>query len=629
MNILGISAFGENPAACLVQDGVLRAFSQEERFTRLKISAGHFPSNAVGWCLQSHGLRLADISAIAVSWDCTKYPWQMFRFLTGVQMRLPRRQESERSSLTHPNGFSSAWRYLLDHTPATFEQGIRDHLRDAGHKGAIPKICFIPHHLSHAFQAFHQSPFDEAAVLVADGSGEENTVSGYRFSRNEWKRVFHIDVPQSLGWYYGGFTAYLGFHANRDEGKLMGLAALGESRRTVNPWLERLGRVIRVHDTGFEIDPCFFKFSGNEFHPRFSDALRRFIVGHAPALEPVSIGEQANTGGASKPKYLLPEYIDLAFAVQDRLEAALMALVRRLTRETGLRRLCYAGGVAMNCKANGRLLQEAGIDEIFVHPASSDDGAAIGAAFVACSQHDRLLPNPLRHAQLGPAYTNEDIRRALDSCGAPYQSPSDVAVATADLLAEGQIVGWFQGGMEMGARALGGRSIIASPQGTDTRTRVNRRVKYREEWRPYCPSVTAEAADRYMIDPVEAPFMILARKATHLLAERGPATVHVDGTIRPQTVAADVLPLWHHLLCCAGERTGDPVLLNTSFNRTIQLHQREGRHGHDQQRITDRKWHAGRFGPAVDVVMNREDTRIVCKTEFRQDFMSPARPLCD
>ena len=565
MNILGISAFGENPAASLVVDGVMRSFCQEERFTRLKVSDGLFPAQAVSWCLRSQGVQLGDIDRIAVSWDCTKYPWKMLRHLAGVQLRLPRSQ-SDASSIAHSSAPVAACRYLLEHTPAAFEQGIRDQLRDSGHRGPIPRIVFVPHHDAHAFQAFHQSGFNESAVLVVDGSGEEATVSGYHFTRTGWRRLFQLEVPQSLGWYYSGFTAYLGFHGNRDEGKLMGLAALGAARRADNPWLERLQAVLRVGRDGFELDPTYFKFAGHEHHGRFSDRLRRFITSHDPRLEPVGVGEKTQVEGGALPRYLLPEYVDLAYAVQDRLEEALLALAGRLRRESGSSRLCYAGGVAMNCKANGRLVDESGFGQVFVHPAASDDGASIGAAFHVALHEDRLNPKPLVHSQWGPSFTDGEIAAVLRGCGIPFTPSEDVAQTAVDLLADGKLLGWFQGGVEMGARALGGRSIIACPGDPNTKDRVNRRVKYREEWRPYCPSLTAESRAQYLQDPVEAPFMIVARHATPLLESAAPATVHVDGTVRPQTVAADVLPLWHHLLECVGQRTGHPILLNTSFN---------------------------------------------------------------
>jgi carbamoyltransferase len=220
----------------------------------------------------------------------------------------------------------------------------------------------------------------------------------------------------------------------------------------------------------------------------------------------------------------------------------------------------------MNCKANGRILDDGDIQELFVHPACSDDGSAIGAAFHAARAYDRLLPNPLKHTQVGPAFPDAEIEKALQVAGVPYTTPTNIAERTAELLADGNLCGWFQGGLEMGARALGGRSIVACPQARDVRTRMNCRVKFREAWRPYCPSLTAESSAIYLARPVDTPFMIVARTATETLAERGPATVHVDRTVRPQTVQQDVLPLWHYLLSEIERRTGDPVLLNTSFN---------------------------------------------------------------
>lgn len=564
--ILGLNTFYENPAACLVVDGVLKAFCQEDRFTRLKGSSGHFPTHAVNWSLSSCGLRLSDVDRIAVSWDCTKYPWHMLRHLAGVKLRLSGGIKPDPSSLTHPGGRWSALMHLVNHTPASFEEMIRDRLRDSGHKGRIPKIVFVPHHEAHAYQAFHQSSFSEAGVLVVDGSGEEKTVSAFHFHPRGWRRCFDLEVPQSLGWYYGAFTAYLGFHANRDEGKLMGLSALGFERRSNNPWMERLDEVLRVSGEGFELDPTFLKFSGNEHHPRFTDHLRSWILAHDSRLEPVGVGELAAGDPVPRSKYLLPEYVDLAYAVQDHLEEALLALARRLRRECGSPRLCLAGGVAMNCKANGRLFDESGFDEVFIHPASSDDGSAIGAAFYLAEATGHLVPNPLSHTQLGPSFPDDQIETALRLAGAPYQRQEYIAERTAELLASGQLCGWFQGGLEMGARALGGRSIVACPQDIGTALRLNRQVKLREDWRPFCPSITWESRKDYLIQCQEAPFMILARRASPLLRSRGPASVHVDGTVRPQTVRADNLPLWHSLLDSVGRRTGDPVVINTSFN---------------------------------------------------------------
>jgi carbamoyltransferase len=564
--VLGLSTFGENPSACLVRDGKLVAFCQEERLNRLKNSTGFFPSSAVNWCLRDQGLKLGDVDRIAVSWDCTKYPWQMFMHLAQVKFGLKDGGYQQRSSIQHGGGLVAAVEYLNKHTVGSFESGIRDHLRIEGHKGPIPKIEFVGHHLSHAYQTYYQSAFDEAGILVVDGSGEENCVSAYHAKSGNIRKVFGYDIPYSLGWFFGGFTAYLGFRANRDEGKLMGLAALGEVRRNSNPWIERLDKIVKPTRDGFEMDPTYFKFGGNELHPRYTDQLFKFVTTYDPGLVPIGVNERAQKNGATIHKYLLDEYVDLAFAVQTKLEEVLVSLTNRLVRETGAKKLCVAGGVAMNCKANGHVLDHAGLEDIFVHPASSDDGVAIGAAFIVSQRGGHDVRNVLEHAQWGPKFNNDAVREALDVSHVKFTTPPDICESVADLLAQGRMGGWFQGGVEMGARALGGRSIIAWPKQPGMKEKINRDVKFREEWRPYCPSMTAESAPLYSEDPREAPFMILARRATKKLMDEAPATVHVDGSIRPQTVRKEVLPRWYHLLESVGRRTGDPVLLNTSLN---------------------------------------------------------------
>ena len=566
MIVLGVNAFGENPSACLVREGVLLACCQEERLNRLKGSHGLFPSKAVSWCLSSQGLKLQDVQAIAFAWDCGKYPWTLLKRLVITRFKVRNHTYAHRSSIQYADGRWPAVEYLYGHTRSAFSEKVRDELRVSGHKGPIPPIEFVEHHLAHAYQAYFHSPFPNAAVLVVDGSGEEKCVSGYHARDGAISPVFCIEVPQSLGWYYGAFTAYLGFRANQDEGKLMGLASLGEGRKHNNPWMERMDRIIRITHDGFELDPVFFKFGQNEFHPRFTDELYRFITSFDSSLEPVALDEKVDVGDGTIYKYQLRPYIDLAYAVQDRLEAALIALAKRLLRETGESNLCMAGGVAMNCKANGAILDQTSVENIFIHPASSDDGSSIGAAFAVAAKNARLVRDPLQHVQLGPSYSNGEIERVLHVAQLDYTTPPDICDAAAELLARGQILAWFHGGLEMGARALGGRSIVACPGEPGMKEVINRRVKFREEWRPYCPSLPLKAAGQYLENSVEAPFMILARQAKSALANCAPSTVHVDGSVRPQTVRPEVLPQWHRLLKCVEQRCGSPVLLNTSFN---------------------------------------------------------------
>ena len=567
MIVLGINGFGYNPSACLVRDGRLTAFCQEERLNRLKGSHGLFPSLAVSWCLKNEDVTLHDVDFIAFSWGARKYPWRMVKHLARERIRLLGKETHYSISPgTQKSTAGSALEYLNSYSPKTVVSNIRDNLRLSGHKGPIPPVEFVEHHLSHAFQTFYQSSFDEASVLVADGSGEENCVSGFKFDERGHRREFNIDVPQSLGWYYSGFTAYLGFRPIRDEGKMMGLAAFGESRKSGNPWFEVLDKVLRVDGDGFALDPTYFKFGGNEYHPRFTDKLVRLITTRMPELEPVQINEFATSNGQMIHKYLLDDYVDLAYAVQTRLEDALVALANSLVRKTGIRNLCLAGGVFMNCKANRVILDESDIERVFIHPASSDDGSCVGAALYVSRGLGYDSRNTLRNVQLGPSFSNAEVEDAIKTCKLDYTVPDDICLEAAKLAAGGKIVGWFQGGCEMGARALGGRSIVASPLTEGVKAEINRSVKRREEWRPYCPSLCSESKGDYLVDPLETPFMILAREASERLRQYAPDTVHVDRTVRPQTVEKSVSPRWHSLIEHVGELTGQPVVLNTSLN---------------------------------------------------------------
>ena len=566
MVILGLNAFGQNPSACLTVDGKLRAFSHEERFNRLKGSHGLFPAHATSWCLASQGIDIGEVDRIAINWDCHKYPFAELRNLASTALKGALRRKPERGVGSSGDGMGGVINYLNLYRPAYYQSMVYAALRECGFRGRLPGLVYVNHHLSHAYQAYYQSGFGDSLVLVADGHGEDSCVSGYTVRGGKFSRILHYPVPYSLGWFYGGFTAYLGFHANRDEGKLMGLAAYGEAGKADNPWLQRLDRILKVKSGGFDLDPYFFKMGGNYHHSRYTDALVKFITDYDPDLRPIGIGEKTQIDGQEANRYLLPQYIELAYAVQTRLEEALLALVKNMRNQTGLNRICLAGGVFMNCKANHAIAQTPGIDEVFIHPAASDDGSAIGAAYWVSRQLGADTRDPLRHVQYGASFSNETVQKALDVCGVEYHALDDTAATTAKLLARGKVIGWFQGGAEMGARALGGRSIIACPDKASVKQVLNSSVKFRETWRPYCPSLPGENQKDYLRDNALLPYMIRADQATELLAKQAPATVHVDNTVRPQTVDRQTLPLWHRLICETGKLTGVPVLLNTSFN---------------------------------------------------------------
>ena len=566
MVVLGLNAFGQNPAAALVVDGKLRAFSHEERFNRLKSSHGLFPSQATAWSLASQGIEIAEVDKIAINWDCNKYPFFMLRNLASTALKAIFSNKPASGIKAAGDGMGSVINELNNYRPDHYRSKVYAALRESGCRGPLPEVVYVDHHLSHAYQAYFQSGFKDTLVLVADGHGEESCISGYAVRNGRFSRILHYPVPYSLGWFYGGFTAYLGFHANRDEGKLMGLAAYGEAGKDDNPWLRRLDRILKVRHDSIELNPFYFKMGGNYHHARYTDALAKFIMDYDATMRPIGLGEKANVGGKITNRYLLPQYIELAYAVQTRLEEALLALVKNMLRQSGLKKICLAGGVFMNCKANQAIAQMPQIEEVFIHPAASDDGSAIGAAYWVAKQLGDDVRDPLKHVQYGAAFSNDEVKQALDVCGVEYQALDDTAATTAKLLAQGKILGWFQGGAEMGARALGGRSIIACPTQEAIKEQVNSKVKFRESWRPYCPSLPVESRQDYLQSDAYQPFMIRADQATELLAKQAPATVHVDNSVRPQTVDQEVLPLWHSLISETGKLTGVPVLLNTSFN---------------------------------------------------------------
>jgi len=568
MNVLGMIAFGKNPGACLLRDGRLVAFAEEERFTRFKGSHGFFPGRSVEYCLQEAGLRLGEVDRIAFAWDAGKYPYHMLASLARqfVRYRGAAARAYHHESNGTRAGVLAAATNVLKYTPGMLRDEIRLGLRAQGLKGDVPPIEFVSHHLCHAYSTYFCSPFREALVLTLDGSGEDNCTQ-LAVGRGDTLTVKEtVLIPHSLGWFYAAFTAYLGFIPYRDEGKLMGLAALGEERRANNPWPERLSKILRVTRDGYEVDPTFTKFGGHYFADRFTDALVKLVTGFDPTLEPVAYGEKIQQGGAAVSKYLDPRYVDLAWGVQEKLEEAAKAMVTRAVKEYGIRNLCIAGGVGLNCKMNGELLQATPVERIFVQPASNDAGTSIGAAMIVAQAHGDRIWNELENVYYGPGFSNADIRQALDGCKVPYEEASDIVRRTADDIAAGKIVGWFQGRMEFGARALGGRSILANPVFPGIKDKVNGQVKYRESWRPFCPSLVDGAKDEYLEGAAEAPFMIVAFPVKPDKRSLIPSAVHVDGTVRQQTVTEHANPRFHELLSEVGRRTGHPVVMNTSFN---------------------------------------------------------------
>ena len=527
MNILGIGGYSHDSAAALVCDGVLVAAVEEERLTRVKHQGG-IPHRAVQFCLNTAGLTRDQVDHIG----CYMRP--------GLRLarRLPYRALQLLSSPKYAAGYMA---YELAHN-AQYVMGARS-LR-----GKNTHLHFMEHHPAHVAGAFLVSPYDEAALLSIDYIGEWNVTWGGVGRGTRIDRLFSMDYPNSLGVFYTALTDYLGFLRASDEYKVMGLASYGEPE-----YLEDFRRIVRVKpDGGYDLDLSWFRC---HYLPgsRYGYFSQKFLERFGP---PRRKGEQIEK-----------RHENLAASAQRVLEEAGIGLAQRLRRETGLTRLCMAGGVALNCSMNGRIRRESGFDEVFIQPAAGDDGIAIGAAY---QLHHSLTGKPrsfvLRDARLGPEYSNETIREFLERAKLSYETPAILEQRAAELIAEGKIVGWYQGRMEFGPRALGARSILADPTRPEMKDLLNKYVKHREEFRPFAPSVLAERAPEYFTGCHDSPFMLFVYPVEPGTRDKAPAITHIDGTARVQTVSRDVNPRYYAMIEAFERLRGVPMVLNTSFN---------------------------------------------------------------
>ncbi|SEC15346.1 carbamoyltransferase [Streptomyces misionensis] len=556
--VLGISAYYHDSAAALVADGVPVAAAQEERFTRRRHDPG-FPAHAVRSCLDLGGLRLDELAAVAFYED----PALKFRRVLATWLATaPHGYPVFRRSFPQWAGWKR--RALED---------VRARLRELARGRPLPPLVAYRHHASHAASAFYPSPYPSAAVLCVDGVGEWATTTLWHGRDTRLVPLAELRFPHSLGMLYSAFTYFCGFKVDSGEYKLMGLAPYGTPRYA--PLIRQ--RLIDVKDDGsFRLDLRYFTFQygltmvGRAFEELF-DGPRRAPEGPLTERE-----------------------FDLAASVQQVTEEVLLRLARTALRRTGERRLCLAGGVALNCVANGRLLAEGVCDELWVQPAAGDAGGALGAALAeshrrgAPRAHVREGADAMAGALLGPGHDDREIEEFLARGGytAVRLPERELVERVAAELARGRVVGWFQGRMEFGPRALGNRSILADPRDPAMQSTLNLKTKFRESFRPFAPAVPAEDAKDWFDLPRESPYMLLtaqvaaarrrecgaeadgARGLDLLRVPRStvPAVTHVDGSARVQTVTAGHNPRFHALLTAFRERTGCPVLVNTSFN---------------------------------------------------------------
>jgi carbamoyltransferase len=509
-------------SACIVRDGELLYAVAEERISRIKHDAG-FPHNAIRACLDFAKVRADQLDAVCVGWPAPhhmllsdlrcfgtgQFPINYANVLNATRMY---------ASMAHQNGGFNRFTYHFGPTRA--------------------QMRFVDHHLAHAISAYSYSGFDYAAVVVMDGRGAWEASSIWHGHDGHLDHVLTIPWPNSLGLFYAQFTQYLGFVPNSDEWKVMGLAPYG------SPGV-KLDEFISLNRESYRVNaPLLFERNNG------TSAIARRL---GPERTPES--EIDNS------------FKNIAFAVQDSCEIAMLALVKLAIQKTNCRNVCLAGGVALNSKANGKIQASGMVDNIFVQPAASDDGVALGAVLAPYLDHGGRLPmKPLRHAYFGPEFSDAEIEKALRTFKLRATKLDNLAATAAEMLADGKILGWFQGRMEFGPRALGDRSILADPRDPEMNTKVNNAVKFREWWRPFAPSMLREVAGEYLEHACDSPFMILTNPVRSEKRSVIPSVTHVDGSARPQTVEKEINPLYWNLINEFGNRTGVPVLMNTSFN---------------------------------------------------------------
>jgi carbamoyltransferase len=557
MRILGISAFYHDSAAALIDDGRIVAAAQEERFTRRKHDAS-FPHNAIAYCLAEAGVTTETLDHV-VFYD---KPFLKFERLLETYIALA------------PRGFRSFKMSIpLWLREKLFQKSLlRDELEKFSGNFDKSRLLFCEHHLSHAASAFYPSPFDNAVVLTMDGVGEWATTSAAIGNGNRLEIFQEIHFPHSLGLLYSALTYYTGFKVNSGEYKVMGLAPYGEPKYA-KLILDKL--IDLKPDGSFRLDMSYFDYCTG-----FTMTNHRFA---ALFGEPVRGPDQLLTSF----------HMDVAASIQSVLDEAVLRLTRSLAKQTGSRNLCLAGGVALNCVANGKVLRDASFENIWIQPAAGDAGGAVGAALAA---HHIFKGQPRKTSAvdgmsgsfLGPGFSQAEIERRLTAAGARFAvlGEDEMIETTAEGLAGQQAVGWFQGRMEFGPRSLGARSILGDPRSPAMQKNLNLKVKYRESFRPFAPAVLREDLSEWFDLTSDSPYMLIVaevRKDKHramsadeqalfgidkLNVSRSeiPAVTHVDYSARIQTVHSDTNPLFHKLLSRFKALTGCPVLVNTSFN---------------------------------------------------------------
>lgn len=531
---------GPNPAAALLNDGKLVAFGEEERFCRIKNAPSQLPIKSILFCLKNADIDVDDLDAIGIAWDCPRYVNFQPKFLSEIR--------SKYSTIDHEFNILHERNLLTAFNPNMIKDTLRFNLAKAGQFINSDKIKFFDHHLCHAASSFFASVFNKALIFTLDGSGEENCSVEWVAEGQKFKKLRSHLLPHSLGGYYATFTEFLGFRSDSEEGKLMGLAPYGKYDKIIQ---DKLSKVLSYNemDGSYKIDPTYRFYGKRTFNTKFTDKLVELLGPNRT--------QQCSITQAHK---------DLAFNVQWRLEQVVSSMVNYRIKKEGVSNVCFAGGVSMNCKLNGVISSLKEVSDIYVQPASSDNGTALGAACLAAQEDSLEISNIMPHTYWGSDFNDREIEIAINEAKLEYYKSPNMFKEIAEELIKGRIIGWMQGRSEIGARALGGRSILANPLIKNMREKLNLEVKHREYWRPFCPSMTQESFEKYFGHNKPSDNMIIAYYIKKQYSDLLQAAVHVDGSVRPQTVRSSTNPKFYNLLYEFGQLSGHPILINTSFN---------------------------------------------------------------
>jgi len=537
--ILGINDMAD-PSISLVKNGKLIFYVEEERLNRIKHSHNSFPIKSLEYALDKFKLSIDDLQYISYNWDFNKYSGGfMKKYFKKINTKYKFDETSKNWQIQR----------LKNRNLKNFKKRIEKNLRNKFSFKKLPEIKFFSHHYVHAFQSYYHSGFNNAICITIDGSGEENSTVIWKCLNGKISKLKEINIPHSLGWYYAAFTEYLGFKAYDGEYKLMGLASYGNRN---NFFKKKIDQILSINNKTkyYELNPKFIHIGKHTYSGRFTDKLAK-IFGREPRKSSDKIKKW---------------HMDLAYEVQNKLEEVILGIYNKYSFLTGIKNLVIGGGVGLNVKMNSKLYSQGNCEKIFPNPLCADNGASAGSALLADLKFNNNKPKVLSTLAVGPEYSDKEIIKILTQNKIKFRYFTNIYKYTAEKISKGKVIAWFQGKMEAGARALGQRSILGDPRDKNMANKINKIIKYRELWRPFCPSILKEHIKDYFDSSYDSKFMTISFKANSKLKRIAPSIVHVDNTCRLQSVSKIHNARFYSLINEFYRITNVPILLNTSFN---------------------------------------------------------------